>query len=1362
MNVNQTPNRCRDVDFQIWDIQVDMQSPKRDVILKSTSQPALRTHTRRDDIRMLDVHLREVQLVLGHLEVSVTGALMDQARLLRTAAATTLRPRCDHTMLHPSRIAVHGLRRNLTLGMGGLTFEQVLSRAKGGIHLSNPQPPAASSKLVVSNLVAREAKVDVWCQLHLPDAYYLPKSLRDTIQAVSLGATRLDVKGAHVKLPSQALFTNQPAEGNVSIVTSKVWLNYLPLQNGSTETCTPARSERAATCAKTKESSGFGASLRSEGDARLGRHHLGFHHCRSTCEETWRVKGPDSDVQLCHAHTLICEQRSQKPRWSHQAHNTRLRHNISNHDCLWEAMARGPPRLARGHREDFNEAYYSVGFDEDGGGAAGSSEPTEVLRVQRPTSYGDLRNHIEFRILSAALGSAPGAAMFFSTYETMKQVFKSFSGDQEHPIHHASASACGEVMACLVRVPTANITQNMQVGRFTRLTEAVRAINKTGGLGAFYVGYGTMVMREIPFSFIQFPLYERFKKIIADRQGSETTALQGAACGSVAGGIAGGSTTPLDVAKTRIMLEKVEEGAVRKYGGTLQALSTIFAEEGVQGLFKGIGPRVTWITVGGFIFFGAYEGAQKGLQRTGLWPPGMRSPRCPASWKTWPIRMCRTTWALHPCTMPRARFDAVAPFSAYTGAFAGADIDCQTFGGKSALHFAAEHQLPELVEVLCLFGADANLLDAKANTAMHLALAKVGGRDTVKKQILEQLVSASACFQVHNLSGLAPLHLACSTGAIRCVQFLIESGSDILATTAAGESGLHLACASGFAEVVQLFIHHAFRLIDVDLKNNQSLTAYEVSTAKGQDLASRHNPELMQVLREAQKEKGEEAGNSGAPNPEEVPLWNSSETSRSPNPFDDGDEQAFESPEPKEICWTPSFTSLKEKSFEENVLEKSFEAKPSRVSLAPTVHEAVSEMDLEGDEGYLGNDVEPEQVQEDGQMTKAMPDVSHASCNDQVSALLREISELRAAAVEEVKTRTELEALQHQTAEQLSSCQTQVAQMAQELKKSKAERDYLKSRLEETSENLVELTKRLRKEQEVNKSLDKELNKAEAARLDLQNQLERFQFQVHEDQPQAMAESLDSSIASAPDLEKEALEEELELPTAGGLLREWANVYEDVTEPRPVLLRRKQWEVPKAGKRIGRAEVSEGTLSMRDLSEIKALKKPPVPVRMLMEVCCLLLHIEPVKCFDESARKRLDYWEPARRYLLSDPFLLSKLRSYKDHIEPAQREKIQKLFTIWSALHLPTLDVRWVPGAERRVKMPGLGDLVARDFFTGISPGIRPSRTSFEEAPALPASAVGQIGPAPPPVPDARAAAAARPDVQTPPEPPPPEANEDR
>merc|ERR1719150_2708431 len=66
-----------------------------------------------------------------------------------------------------------------------------------------------------------------------------------------------------------------------------------------------------------------------------------------------------------------------------------------------------------------------------------------------------------------------------------------------------------------------------------------------------------------------------------------------------------------------------------------------------------------------------------------------------------------------------------------------------------------------------------------------------------------------------------------------------------------------------------------------------------------------------------------------------------------------------------------------------------------------------------------------------------------------------------------------------------------------------------------------------------------------------------------------------------------------------------------------------------------------------------------------MEVCCLLFHIEPVRLRDEHSTQgklRVDYWEPARRYLLSDPFFLSKLRMYDDHITAAQRNKIGKYF----------------------------------------------------------------------------------------------------
>jgi len=262
------------------------------------------------------------------------------------------------------------------------------------------------------------------------------------------------------------------------------------------------------------------------------------------------------------------------------------------------------------------------------GGCAGTSVdvalyPLDTLRTRLQSEQGFWKAG-GFRgayrgLLSAAIGSAPGAALFFSTYETMKGQIKNVSGGKEHWTHHSGASACGEVVACLIRVPTDNVKQNMQVGKYSTLTEAVGSQYRAGGVGAFYTGYATTVAREIPFSFIQFPLYEGFKKAWASYQGHETNPVQGAACGSAAGAIAAAITTPLDVAKTRIMLDGKGADVVKKYTGTVQALRTIASEEGGAALFNGITPRVGWITVGGFIFFGAYENATSLLWRTGAW-----------------------------------------------------------------------------------------------------------------------------------------------------------------------------------------------------------------------------------------------------------------------------------------------------------------------------------------------------------------------------------------------------------------------------------------------------------------------------------------------------------------------------------------------------------------------------------------------------------------------------------------------------------------------------------------------------------------------------------------------------------------------
>lgn len=262
------------------------------------------------------------------------------------------------------------------------------------------------------------------------------------------------------------------------------------------------------------------------------------------------------------------------------------------------------------------------------GGCAGTSVdvalyPLDTLRTRMQAEEGFMKaggfRGVYRGILGAAIGSAPGAAAFFSTYETMKSVIKKNSSGAEHWTQHSAASSCGEVAACLVRVPTNIITQNMQVGNYKTLTEAVAGTLRNGGIGGFYNGFFTTVAREIPFSFIQFPIYEQFKKSWSAWQGYETSPVQGAACGSAAGAFAGAVTTPLDVAKTRIMIEKPVEGQPPKYSGTLNTLKLIAAEEGSSALFKGLAPRVTWITIGGFIFFGAYEQSTAFLRRSGAW-----------------------------------------------------------------------------------------------------------------------------------------------------------------------------------------------------------------------------------------------------------------------------------------------------------------------------------------------------------------------------------------------------------------------------------------------------------------------------------------------------------------------------------------------------------------------------------------------------------------------------------------------------------------------------------------------------------------------------------------------------------------------
>ncbi|KAF0696005.1 Aste57867_13218 [Aphanomyces stellatus] len=245
------------------------------------------------------------------------------------------------------------------------------------------------------------------------------------------------------------------------------------------------------------------------------------------------------------------------------------------------------------------------------GGMAGTGVdvalyPIDTIKTRLQSSQGFVKaggfKGVYKGISAAAAGSAPGAALFFSTYETTKAFLQKQNPHlADSPVIHMASAAMGETASCLVRGPTEIVKQNLQTGAFKTFAESVQSIYSTRGIGGFYRGYFSLLAREIPFSFIQFPLWEGLKSSWGKYQGESVSPVQGAICGSISGGFAACVTTPLDDAKGI------------EYRGMKDTFVRVYTQEGWQTLFSGVKPRTMWITIGGFVFFGVYEQASASL-----------------------------------------------------------------------------------------------------------------------------------------------------------------------------------------------------------------------------------------------------------------------------------------------------------------------------------------------------------------------------------------------------------------------------------------------------------------------------------------------------------------------------------------------------------------------------------------------------------------------------------------------------------------------------------------------------------------------------------------------------------------------------
>ncbi|XP_061187440.1 mitochondrial S-adenosylmethionine carrier protein-like [Saccostrea echinata] len=247
------------------------------------------------------------------------------------------------------------------------------------------------------------------------------------------------------------------------------------------------------------------------------------------------------------------------------------------------------------------------------GGCAGMSVdvalfPLDTVKTRLQSEVGFVQSGgfrgIYSGLSSVIAGSFPTAGLFFFTYEGVKVVGREFLREDLEPVLHMTAASSGEMMACLLRVPVEVIKQRAQTTRFSS-SEVLRKTLTMEGMRGLYRGYVSTVLRDIPFSFVQYPLWEYLKKTWSSIQGSPLDPWQSSICGATAGCIAAGITTPLDVAKTRIML--AETGSALSTGSITFVLKTVHRESGVRGLFAGVVPRMLWITLGGAVFLGVYD-----------------------------------------------------------------------------------------------------------------------------------------------------------------------------------------------------------------------------------------------------------------------------------------------------------------------------------------------------------------------------------------------------------------------------------------------------------------------------------------------------------------------------------------------------------------------------------------------------------------------------------------------------------------------------------------------------------------------------------------------------------------------------------
>ena len=250
------------------------------------------------------------------------------------------------------------------------------------------------------------------------------------------------------------------------------------------------------------------------------------------------------------------------------------------------------------------------------------------------------------------VGGTPATILYFCTYEIAKSklsttihVVDSSSLPSPSPstttrtefLVHFICGMLAEAVSCIVFVPVDVTKERMQIQlkqsdmnravgfSYQNSWDALKQISRTEGLSGVYKGYLATLGSFGPFSAFYFAFYEKFKywarirltgrmnESMRDLDKVEISFLWIVACSSSAAGISAWLTSPLDMAKLRLQVQRANISRSKDqtsrviYNGVFDCLKKTFKDKGVSGLFRGAGARVLFVVPATTITMASYE-----------------------------------------------------------------------------------------------------------------------------------------------------------------------------------------------------------------------------------------------------------------------------------------------------------------------------------------------------------------------------------------------------------------------------------------------------------------------------------------------------------------------------------------------------------------------------------------------------------------------------------------------------------------------------------------------------------------------------------------------------------------------------------